>query len=278
MKNAISNVTNKLFAMILLLLSAVLVPAQHNSHHASRKNADKTAAAVLPGEKIYKGESQPLGNGQIHTWVKFRKGKLTAIGITFDETALQNLITEPPPGKEGEEYVLALPEEAANTIFKHALVNWNPHGHPPANIYNVGHFDFHFYLIPNEERLKITAQGDDIAVSDKPLPAEFQPAGYILPPDTAVPQMGSHWVDANAHELHGQAFTKTFLYGSYDGKLIFLEPMITKAYLETKPNITEAIKLPAKFEKSGFYPTKYSIRYDEKTKVYTVALEGMIQR
>ena len=33
----------------------------------------------------------------------------------------------------------------------------------------------------------------------------------------------------------GEPFTKTFIYGSYDGTFIFGEPMVAKAYLETKP-------------------------------------------
>lgn len=87
--------------------------------------------------------------------------------------------------------------------------------------------------------------------------------------------MGVHLVDPSSHEFHGQALTKTFIFGAYDSSVIFLEPMITKAYLETKPNVTEAIKLPAKFSRAGFYPTKYSVRFDAEKKEYTVTLEAM---
>jgi hypothetical protein len=90
--------------------------------------------------------------------------------------------------------------------------------------------------------------------------------------------MGAHWIDPNASELKGQPFIKTFLYGNYDGKLIFFEPMITKSFFETKTNITEYIKLPQKYAKPGYYPTKYSVSYDANKKEYTVALEGMVLR
>jgi hypothetical protein len=36
--------------------------------------------------------------------------------------------------------------------------------------------------------------------------------------------------------------------------------------------------LPQKYAKPGYYPTKYSVRYDPVNKEYTVALEGMVLR
>lgn len=232
-------------------------------------------ACVCGQEKTFVGESLPLGNGSVRSWVTLNKGDLSAIGITFSEDALKNLPSEPPPGQEGTEYVLKLPPEAADTVFKHILVNWNPHGHGPTKIYDVGHFDFHFYLISEKEREAITAKGDDLARNYKPLPSEYTPTGYVLAPDSAVPRMGAHWADLSSHEFHGMGFTKTFLFGSYDGGIIFLEPMITRAFLETKPNVTETVKLPAKFTSSGSYPTRYTVRYDAGKKEYTVALEAM---
>ena len=70
--------------------------------------------------------------------------------------------------------------------------------------------------------------GDDIATCRKAVPAAFAAAGYVYAPGTEVPMMGGHWVDPKAPELNGQVFTKTFLYGSYNGKMIHFEPMITK--------------------------------------------------
>jgi hypothetical protein len=46
----------------------------------------------------------------------------------------------------------------------------------------------------------------------------------------------------------------------------------------TKPNVTEPIKLPSRYAKSGYYPTRYSVSYDAAKKQYTVALEGMTLR
>jgi hypothetical protein len=39
------------------------------------------------------------------------------------------------------------------------VINWMPEGHPSPMVYTVPHFDFHFYMIPNAERLNIVLGG-----------------------------------------------------------------------------------------------------------------------
>lgn len=99
-----------------------------------------------------------------------------------------------------------------------------------------------------------------------------------MPPGTGVSGMGAHWIDPVSHEFHGHDFTHTFIWGSYDGRFIFIEPMITKAFLESKPQVSVPLKLPTEYERSGYYPTSYAIRYDATTRAYTVALEGLTLR
>jgi hypothetical protein len=208
-----------------------------------------------------------------------RDGNPVAVGVTLSEDALRELPKEPPPGEEGIGISLELPAEASRTAFKHIWLNFNPHGHPPEKIYDVAHFDFHFYMISDAEREAITATGEGQVKGNKQPAAEFIPEGYSFIPDSTVPRMGAHWVNPVSRELHGQPFTTTFLFGSYDGRLIFAEPMITKSFLEAKTNVTELIKLPKSYERRGaYYPTKYSIRYDAAAREYTVALEGMTRR
>lgn len=154
MKNAFRKFKNIGFALVLLALVTTKVSAH---------------------EKTYVGASQSMGNGTIRSWVKINHGNLVAIGVTFDENALKGLPAELPAGQENVEYTLALPPEAADTVFNHVGVNWNPHGHEPSKIYDVGHFDFHFYLISPAERARITAKGDDLAKVNRPLLADYMP-------------------------------------------------------------------------------------------------------
>jgi hypothetical protein len=35
-------------------------------------------------------------------------------------------------------------------------LNWNPHGHIPPGVYDLPHFDFHFYIEPIEKIFAIS--------------------------------------------------------------------------------------------------------------------------
>ena len=189
-----------------------------------------------------------------------RSGAPTDLGLALTETALSGL-----PAASAE-YVFALPSEASATPFKHAVINWLPLGHPPPMVYTVPHFDFHFYTIGNAERIAIVLGNAELDAKMVRQPAaEFVPAGYVAGRNS--PGMGMHWNDLAAPEHHGETFTKTFLYGSYDGTFIFAEPMVTKAYLETKPAaVVTPLKLPAQYAARGYQATSYTVTYDVGTK------------
>ncbi len=232
------------------------------------------AGCVASKSGTFVGETKPLGNGMVRSWVTLdNDGKPLAIGVTFTEAALSGL----PATLPTTEYQLALPKQASDMPFKYIVVNWNPKGHVPPGVYDAPHFDFHFYMISPEVRYAITATGDDLVKVEKKPAQEFIPAGYVPAPG-GEPRMGAHWIDPASPEFNNQSFTKTFIYGFYDGNMSFLEPMVTVAYLGTKPNFSGDIKLPEKYLTSAYYPTRYSVKYDAASKEYTVALEGMMLR
>lgn len=264
------------FALALLVAGSAFaqsVPAERQSgnHTAANAYTNTTGMAF--------GAATPLGKGSARSWVKLDKdGKPTAIGVTFSEAALAGLPQTLPAGQEGTEYLLALPPEARATPFTHIGIDWNPRGHAPGQIYDTAHFDFHFYMISPEARNLITAKGADREKARRQPPLEYVPEGYMYAPDSEIPRMGGHWVNPQSNEFRGQPFTRSFLYGNYDGQIIFMEPMITKTFLDSKTSVTEFIKLPRRFATPGYYPTKYSVLYDAASKQYTVALEGMALR
>lgn len=229
---------------------------------------------------IFLGKAKMMGNGVAWSWVeRDKKGTPTAIGVTFTETALTGLSEDmPPTGLPGWEYILPLPREAGVKAFDHIGLDWNPKGHIPPGIYDVPHVDIHFYFISPKEREKITAKGKDLARCKKKPAAKFIPADYILPEGTEVPRMGVHWIDPSAPEFNQQPFTKTFIYGSYNGRIAFIEPMFAKSFMDTRPIATEEIKLPAAYQKPGYYPLSYSVRYDPVRKEYTISLDGLTHR
>jgi len=107
--------------------------------------------------------------------------------------------------------------------------------------------------------------------------SQFVPAGYVT--GMAAAGMGLHWNDPDAPERHGELFTKTFIYGSYDGVFTFAEPMVTKAFLETRPAaVTTLVKLPAQWASRGYQASSYTIGYNAVAKEYRIALTGLVAR
>jgi len=134
-------------------------------------------------------------------------------------------------------------------------------------------------MISEAQRYAITGTGADSLRLVRQPPTDYMAPDYINPPGSAEPRMGNHWVDATAPELNGGSFTYTFIYGTYDGQVTFWEPMITNAFLATRPNATANIKQPQRYAERGrSYPTRYTIRYDAAALEYHITLEGFVLR
>jgi hypothetical protein len=224
------------------------------------------------------GPPVALGDGSARTYVTRVGDAPVEVGIALTEAALAGLPGHHSPGgirmPDGHhmfDFVLDMPEQNPSP-YRHVLIDWNPGGHEPAGIYDVPHFDFHFYSIDDARRRTIDPADPEFAARAARFPsAEYTPAGYAAIPG-AVPFMGAHWVDPQSPELNGQPFTETFIYGSWDGEMIFVEPMITKAFLETRPDYERAISVPAQHAAPGYHPASYSIRWDDERAEWRIAL------
>ena len=204
----------------------------------------------------YKGAEQTLGNGKAYSWAKFTvEGTPSSLGFTLTKGALDNL----PHG--GVALVLSLPTEAlGKNPFDHIMLDYLHTGHEPPGVYDIAHFDMHFYLQPLAERKAIPPYSLAPAKFDN-LPADgFIPKPYIRLP-AGVPEMGVDWANPTSPELAGTGkFTETLIYGSYDGKMTFIEPMVSYDFLKNSPNLTKNVPTPTKFAKAGYFPMKYSIK------------------
>lgn len=236
------------------------------------------------GPRTIEGAAQPLGQGSARSWVTLdAQGTPQAVGITLSEAALQGLPTTAAGGHAASEITLKLPAEAAATGIDHIEIDWNPQGHEPDPIYGVAHFDFHFYLITQAQQQAIVPSDPAYATKAARLPAAtYVPTGYVPPPGdpvaNTVPQMGIHWVDPSSPEFNGKPFTSTFIYGSYDGRFTFVEPMVTKAFLDSKPDFVHDVAQPSRVAFSGYYPSRYRVSYDASAKVYRIVLDGLVRR
>jgi hypothetical protein len=231
--------------------------------------------------KLVYGTATQLGTGHIRTYMEYDNGRPVELGVELTEGVMQGLPHhgfDPASGVHGAEYVLELPQ-GNPTPFKHVVVQWNPGGHEPPGMYDLPHFDFHFYTIDNAARLAISPkdQAFEQKAANQPQ-AEFLPPGYILPAPLAIPAMGVHWIDPKSPEFNGGKFTQTFIFGSYDGQMIFAEPMITRSFLETKETVVRPLPVAAKYSPAGLYPAAYAIRWVPEAKVWRVALSELTAR
>ncbi|GAA4730080.1 hypothetical protein [Flavisolibacter ginsenosidimutans] len=233
-----------------------------------------------PAEKIFKGDAQTFQHGKAWTWYEADdNNNPVRIAIAMDDASMASLDTL-TPGAPGHHHENSLslklhPKATGGTPFTHVLLDWNPAGHEPAGVYDKPHFDFHFYIQPEAERIAIPTYDLAQAKFDNAPAQGYMPPTYINP-GGGVPQMGAHWLDVTTPEVNGQPFTQTFLMGSYDGKVTFWEPMITRKFVEANPSFERAIPQPTKYQKAGWYPTKMRIAKQDGTT--NIILEGFVQR
>lgn len=232
---------------------------------------------------VFRGPQVDLGYGKVRSWISMDSNGLPSeVGIeitpeAFKNLAMENSKTLPP---DGETIVVPLHLKATqSTPFDHIGLNWNPNGHEPEGVFDVPHFDIHFYMISVEEQMAIPAWSPetDAAFNNYP-PMGYMPADYFTPPGpaTAEPQMGKHWLPINLGPY--LPFSKIMIYGSYDGQLIFVEPMITLDYLLSDPDFSMNYSQPEHFAKAGNYPTKYNIYHDAVTGNTYVTLSEFVAR
>ena len=222
---------------------------------------------IIPSSTTFYGDSIAIGNGYAKAWVSENSnGDPTAVGINISEKGLEEL-----PDSLAQ-FVLPLPKNKGKDFYTHALLDWNPEGHEPPGIYNLPHFDFHFYIISNEERMSIGPK-DTVQFANAP-DSMYVPSSYMQIPG-GVPGMGAHWADLLSSEFKGEIFTKTFVWGSYDGKFTFWEPMVSLNYLLTHPNDVVPLRQPEAYQRDGWYATKYKVSYSTNPNKYTVALTNL---
>ncbi|MEJ7768248.1 MAG: hypothetical protein WKF89_10595 [Chitinophagaceae bacterium] len=229
----------------------------------------------------FKGPEVQVHKGKAWTWIKLdNAGHPEKLAVTINDAAMNSV----PLGgvhnsghdnSSGNNWILKLHPKAGGTNIDHVGLGWNPLGHEPEPIYGKPHFDIHFYMMSPAAVAAIPPyELDSARFKNWPAPAYF-PSTYINP-GGGVPQMGAHWIDVTSPEIKGQPFTETIIYGSFDGKVTFLEPMITLDFLKKTSNFERSIPQPAKFQKSGYYPTKMNvIKHDGLTEII---LAGFIYR
>jgi hypothetical protein len=189
--------------------------------------------------------------------------RLSSVGFQVSGAAVRD------PGAEHAALFLSLPSEGSGTGFNVLQFDWNPEGHEPLGIYDLPHFDFHYYYISDAERMAIPAN------ETAPVSPQFLPSDYSQPGPT-VPEMGGHALDLTGPEFNGGTFTHTFIYGFHRGQEIFLEPMLTQAYMQgLSGSSTFAIRQPSVYGMASLpslVPGSARYSYDSSNDLYTISV------
>jgi hypothetical protein len=217
--------------------------------------------APAASAQISYGDATAVGDGWIRSYVTSNAGQPQRVGFQFNQAALTTF------GSWLDTTLMLDLPSGAPAPFNHLMLNWNSAGHPGPG-YGVPHFDFHFYFSTPEEVAAIP-----FSLAPAPIPSRFVASGYI-PDAIVVPQMGWHWLDSLAPEFSNPAdFTQTFIYGYYGGKMTYVEPMITKAFLDAGGDHVLAVRQPMDVQTSGYYPTEYGINVADG--IYDVFVGGL---
>lgn len=301
-------------ARVAICLVTKGAPTRERTRHVSRRAADALVRSTLSyrGPCAEYGESAPRGEGELTAYSQVNDdGEPVAVGMVFPSETLTGLPVDPPTDGKwcydkdddgtvdqmtecagGYEDALELGEDfrsTAQTPFTYVLANWNPMGHMPPGIYDRAHFDVHFYMNPNEERLAIRPGPCEALVhcDDYPKGKDLPDERYLHPDfedgDAVEPAMGNHLIDTTAPEHHGEDFTHTFIYGVWDDDVTFYEPMVTKQWYSglvdgTVKGGCHEIKQPSAWKESGWYPTEYCMRYRTNRDEVTTTLEAFEYR
>lgn len=299
-------------SLLVLAVAACSDPGVARSFSSSsvpRANASRTTAD--PTVREY-GPSVKVGNGIARTYVVVDKSTDAPLelGVALSEDAMEGLPARDPHAAhkaatsahehlDNHAYLLSLPKRGV-APYQFVELDWNPGGHEPPTVYDTAHFDFHFYTISPAEREAIAPSDSRFQKKADMLPPEAQrPPFYVVAappgaPAPGVPLMGVHWVDVRSPELQRmfgkpdawRSFTTTFIYGSWEGRFTFLEPMITKAHIIAKKTAIDPamrdqvipVPTPSQYGSAGYYPSAYRIAWDSQAKEYRIALTQLSRK
>ncbi|MFV1990392.1 MAG: hypothetical protein ACC652_06595 [Acidimicrobiales bacterium] len=273
------------------------------------EGAPQTNTESAPEQSEYfgrvQGDIQYYGlNASVETWADFDEdGKPTQLGITISEsfveqesaTLSEKLKPEQRRMNTGTYFDLELPEHR-EIPFRHAYFSFHPMGHVPPGIYDMPHFDFHFYLVSSNVRKAMAPEAVSSAM--EPVAGGYLPASYRASAkynNFYWPYMGTHFISDHTGEIKiteagdiepgAERFDQTFVYGTFGGDVVFLEPMVSSWYLESIKASDESqktfdVELPARFKEAGYYPMKYRIAYSVHPMTgegyYTVSIEDLV--
>jgi hypothetical protein len=231
------------------------------------------APLAASAQGVERGAEMPLGDGTVHAFAETdTDGRATRIGIAMTEEAVASL------AHDMVFVTVPLPEAARTAGYDHVSLDWMPHGHAPEGLFGAPHFDVHFYLTTEAERLAIDP-ADPLYMEkagNRP-DAAFMPADYAPPPQLdPIPAMGEHWLDSTDPIFAGAPFEAVLIYGAWNGETTFVEPMVTRDLLTSRRDFGGEVAQPEKVAREVSLPGAWSVSFEADAHV--VSIDALVPR
>lgn len=273
MKNKLSFLTACFFCM-----SSLLISCKKNETSIPSKPSESFRNISNSKDSIFKGEKIKLFSGKAWVWIKRNTDETPKqLAIALTDAVLNSV---PDSSEEEYENVVPAPPGINQTAFQNFGIDWSPQGHLPQGIYDKPLFDLHFYTISETERQSIFTDSNYYQDFRTYPSQKYLPKSYGLIDAGGIPGggciTGTHWYDTTASEFHGQTFTQAFVYGTYNGKVDFYDPMISLDFLKSTNEFIRPIPQPSKFLVNGYYPTQLHIT--KHNGVTDIILEKFVMR
>jgi hypothetical protein len=230
-------------------------------------------AAAAQGTEY--GPQLTLGEGTVRAFADTdAAGVATRIGVEMTEEAVASL------AHDMAFVTVPLPEAATAAGYEHVSLDWMPHGHEPGDLFGVPHFDVHFYMTSEAERIAIDPSDPHFMEKGANRPsADLMPPNFVPPPTVQpVPAMGEHWVDVTDPVFAGQRFEAVLIYGAWDGEMIFVEPMVTRDLLLSRRDFGGELGQPDRVAAAVSLPGSWSVTFDAESGVHRVSIDNLVPR
>jgi len=248
----------------------------HTRHALATFMLALVGASVVAGGndvRTVKGESATMHGAPITTWAKIAaSGDILEVGVTIPMTVIQRT------GQHMTMVQINFPAEVQRkTFLNHVSIDWMSGGHEPEGRYNTPHFDVHYYTLTKSAVRQIDCKDLTLLAPNK-VPTGWLPAVPPGVPASAVcvPMMGFHSLPASEFTAPGQFkagfFDKVMIAGDYQGRFVFLEPMVSKAFLMQKQNFTLPVPPATNLGRSTLYPNRFHATFDASANAYHLIL------
>ncbi len=224
---------------------------------------------------VFLSAEQPMGNGTAHDFVELTNGIPVRLGVEFTPQALTGLPNLPhdDTSNASRVFVAPLPSKTHGTPLKSTIVFYSS-GHDVPNVSQTepAHLHATFLIRPFQDTVPpFFAETTAVAANEVPqdhvrVASFFQPGGIL------VPGIGVLYDDprepANLPPL--QTLGQSYLFFGGHMNAITLGPTLDA--LKSKQTLTQAIKQPEFYPVDGFYPTKWTVRFDATRNVHVIEL------